>query len=154
MENEMSFECSFSAKGLDYKLWIEDDGRVCYAYLLDPDGNISSQVWLYNRGSNPQTFEDAPGEPPRNPKVFVADTTYTLPKSTDDLSAQWAHAGGVLYGRVLIRREIVAILAPGIDPGWSVLAKTDGPVAKALRRSPPSDFEDVIQQIRALNTPE
>jgi hypothetical protein len=150
----MSFDCSFSAKGIDYKLWIEDDGRACYAYILDADGEISGEVWLYNRGPAPEGFEDARGEPPRNPKVFVADAPFALPKSADDFSAQWAYAGGVLYARVLIRKEIVAILAPETNPGWSVLAKKDGPVAKVLRLSPPSNFQDVIEEIRASNTPE
>ncbi|MBV8753355.1 MAG: SMI1/KNR4 family protein [Hyphomicrobiales bacterium] len=159
----MSFESSFSAKGfessfstggIDYELWIEDDGRVCYAYLLNGDGEISGHVWLYNRAPSPEAFEDAPDDPPRNPRMFVTDEPFVLPKSTAELSAQFAYAGDAPYTRVLIRKEIVAVLAPGTTPGWSVLAKRDGPVAKVLRLSPPSNFEEVLQEIRALNTSE
>ena len=149
----MSFECSFSAKGIDYNLWIEDDGRVCYAYLRNGDGEICGAVWLYNRAPAPEVFEDVRGDAPRNPTMFVTDKPFALPKSTAEFSAQFAYAGDALYARVLIRKEIVAILARGTNPGWSVLAKENGPVAKVLRLSPPSNFQDVIQEIRALDAP-
>lgn len=143
----MSFECSFSAKGIDYTVWIEDDGRVCYAYLLDANGDISGNVWLYNRGPAPEEFDDAPDDPPRNPRVFVADGPFALPKSAAELSAEWWHEGGGLYARVFLRKELVAILAPGTAPGWSVRAK------KASFGFPPPTFRlrnsggDVFHQI-------
>ena len=32
----------------DCRLIIDDDGRVACAYLLDPEGVIVGDVWLYN----------------------------------------------------------------------------------------------------------
>ena len=148
----MSFECSFATDGVDYELLIEDDGQVCYAYLYDADGKISGHVWLYNRGPNPKSFEDPRGAPPRNPEEFVADERIALPESGEDVSAQWWRTGGVLYARVFIRKALVGILAPGTKPGWSALAKKDGPVAKALTPSSPSNVEEILQEIRDLGT--
>lgn len=147
----MSFECSFSSNSIDYELSIADDGRVCYAYLLDADGRIDGKVWLYNRGQAPAWFEDARGVPPRNPAQFVVDGAFSPPRSGDELSAQWFREGGVLHARIFIRKDLVAILAPGTDPGWSVLAKKDGPVAKVLRPSSQTNLAGIIRDIRALS---
>jgi hypothetical protein len=149
----MSFECSFAARGVDYELRIEDDGRVCYAYLFDSDGKICGKVWLYNRGPSLRWFDAARGVPPRNPKQFVADTPFTLPKSGDDFSAQWSYEGNVPYARIFIRKDLIGILAPGTNPGWSALAKEDGPVAKVLRPSSQSNLAEIIRDIRALRVP-
>ena len=146
----MSFECSFSSDGIDYELWIEDDDRVCYAYLYDADGKIGGDVWLYNRGPGPKWFEDARGIPPRNPEQFVADAQFPLPRSGEDFSAQWWREGGVLYARVFIRKALVGILVPGKKPGWSIMAKKDGPVAKVLASSSQSDLAPILREIRAM----
>jgi hypothetical protein len=146
----MSFDCSFSTPGIDYELWIDDDDRVCYAYLREADGRICADVWLYNRGPSPEQFEDSRGVPPRNPARFVADVRFPLPNSPDDFSAQWWREGGVLYARVFIRKALVGILAPGIKPGWSIMAKKDGPVAKVLASSSESDLAPILREIRAL----
>jgi hypothetical protein len=147
----MSFECFFSSNSVDYELWIEDDDRVCYAYLLNTEGNIFGKVWIYNRAQAPERFGDARGVPPRNPAQFVADGDFSLPLSGDEFSAQWYREGDVLYARVFIRKGLVAILAPGTDPGWSVLAKKDGPVAKVLKPSSQSNLAAIIRDIRALD---
>ena len=147
----MSFECSFSAKGIDYDLWIDDDGRVCYAYIFDADGKICGNVWLYNRGPAPDGFEDGRGVPPRNPKQFVTDAQFSPPKSPDEISAQWHYEGEVLYARVFIRKSLFAILAPGTRPGWCVLAKSEGPVAKVLEPSSPSNLSEIMHDLRAID---
>ncbi len=149
----MSFDRYFSSKGIDYELWIDDDDQVCYAYLLDAE-KIYAEVWLYNRGSSPEWFEEPRGSPPRNPAQFVGDVQFTLPESADDFSAQWWHTGGVLYARVFIRKALVGILAPGTKPGWSIMAKKDGPVAKVLVSSSQSDLEPILREIRTLPTRE
>ena len=146
----MSIECSFSSDGIDYELSIDDDGQACYAYLLDSDGKICADLWLYNRGQTPDRFEDPRGVPPRNPAQFVGDMRFQLPESPDDFSAQWWREGGVLYARVFIRKALVGILVPGKKPGWSIMAKKDGPVAKVLVSSSQSDLAPILRQIRAI----
>jgi hypothetical protein len=133
----MSFDCHFSMDGIDYDLWIEDDDRVCYAYLLDADEKICADVWLYNRIPAPDGLQHAGGVALVNQERFAAPASFPLPTSADAFSAQWYREGGVLYARIYIQRELIAILAPGTQPGWSVLAKEDGPVAKALTAATP-----------------
>src|ERR1043166_787760 len=150
VELTMSFDCFFSVDGIDYQLWIDDDGQVCYAYLRKADGSICGKVWLYNRGQSPERFEEPRGVPPRNPARFVADVQFPLPDSPDDFSAQWWSEGGVLYARVFIREALVGIVAPGTNPGWSIMAKKDGPVAKVLPSSSQSDLAPILREIRAM----
>jgi len=145
----MSFDCFFSSDGIDYELWIDDDGQVCYAYLREPDGSICGKVWLYNRGPSPEWFEEPRGVPPRNPARFVGGVQFPLPESPDDFTAEWWSEGGVLYARVFIGKALVAILAPGTKPGWSIMAKKDGPVANVLASSSPSDLAPILREIRA-----
>jgi hypothetical protein len=47
----------------------------------------------------------------------------------------------------------MAILAPGTIPGWSVLAKKEGPVAKVLIPSSSTNIAEIVRDIRTLNTP-
>ena len=155
MGRKMSFKCSFSPTKIDYEVVIDDDDRVCYAYLLDAEGRRAGDVWLYNRAEAPNNFDDArSGLPPRNAVSFVADADFLLPKSPDEFSVQWQHQGDIRYVRILIRNELLAVLAPGVIPGWSVLAKKDGPVAKVLRPSSPSNLAEIMRDIRALSASE
>lgn len=150
----MSFEYSFSSHKADQELLIDDDDRVCYAYLFDSDGSRLADVWLYNRVAAPNDFDDARhGLPPRNPTAFVADTKFPLPTSPEEFSIQWWHEGDTYHARVFIRDKLVAILAPGTIPGWSAMAKKDGPVAKVLIPSSSTNIEEIIHEIRTLNTP-
>ena len=44
----MGFLRKFVSEDGEFALMIEDDGKVGYAYLLDADGHICGDVWLYN----------------------------------------------------------------------------------------------------------
>ncbi|WP_375157246.1 hypothetical protein [Bradyrhizobium sp. RDT46] len=52
---------------------IEDDGKVAYAYMLDRNGKICSDVWLYNRCPAPiePEWHDAANLPFANPASLV-----------------------------------------------------------------------------------
>jgi hypothetical protein len=130
----MGFDCTFSSDNGDCDVWIEDDGRVGYAYILDAQGKICGDVWLYNRAPAPPDFEQSDQEAgPRNPAPYVnADVHFALPSSADDFSVDWMQQGSTAFARVFIRDRLAALLAKGTRPGWSALAKRDGPVAKVL----------------------
>src|SRR5262245_9183180 len=51
------FLIAFEFDDDDRPLIVEDDGRVCYAYVRGPWGNIVSDVWLYNRFAAPREHE-------------------------------------------------------------------------------------------------
>jgi hypothetical protein len=54
---EDGFLIAFEFDDDDRPLIVEDDGRVCYAYVRGPWGNVVSDVWLYNRLAVPREHE-------------------------------------------------------------------------------------------------
>ncbi|WP_200951633.1 hypothetical protein [Duganella sp. Root1480D1] len=116
-------------------LVVDDDGRVAYAYLMAADGKISSDVWLYNRCAAPMEPEWTSPEnmPFANPVDYVnGDLEFSLPTHPSQLSVEWSMRGGKSFARVFVREGLVAELTDGAKPGWSLLAKKDGPLAKVL----------------------
>jgi len=129
------FTARFPSTDRKHAVVIEDDGRVGYAYLLDPEGQISGDVWLYNRCPAPKEPEwsDREKAPFANPTPYVDPTKeLSLPSSGDDFSVEWRDDGGVCEARVFIQRELAAKLISGAKPGWSALARKDGPLARVL----------------------
>ncbi|MDG3441433.1 hypothetical protein [Nitrospirillum amazonense] len=110
---------------------IEDDGRVGYAYFLDADDRIRGDVWLYNRCTAPKEPEwhNRERAPFANSAAYVcAARIIGLPTSPEEFSVTWDDAGALIF----LRGEILARVADGAAPGWSVLASKDGPLAKAM----------------------
>jgi hypothetical protein len=127
----------FTSNDRNRSVVIEDNGRVAYAYLLDHDKQICSDVWLYNRRPTPiePEWHDREGAPYANPAPFVDDREiFALPRSGDDFSVEWKREDSSYLARVHIRTTLAAVLADGHKPGWSVLAKKDGPLAKVLKQ--------------------
>lgn len=115
---------------------IEDDGRVGYAYLLDSDGGICGDVWLYNRCPAPSEPEwsDREKAPFANPAAYVVPGgDLSLPASADDISVEWGLKRGATEARIFVHGQLAARLICGAKPGWSTLAGKDGPLAKVLK---------------------
>lgn len=129
------FAVKFSSDDGRCAVVVDDDGRVAYAYLLDAEGRICGDVWLYNRCPTPKEPEwtDRDKAPFANPEAFV-DTTkeFPLPDSADDVSVAWGRHDDACEARVFIRGRLAAKLVSGAKPGWSVLARQDGPLANVL----------------------
>jgi len=115
-------------------LVFDDDGRVAWAYLRAPDGEIIGDVWLYNRVEPPleADFTDPTAAPFLNPAVLAAPLDQPPAESADDLSVEWTLAEGVLTADVFLRETLLARLTPGAQPGWSTLARENGPLARVL----------------------
>lgn len=117
-----------------YSVIIEDDGRVCYVYLL-LESSIVSDVWLYNQ-------YEAPSEPPwtsrenmpfLNPREYAIDGSCFDPiRDEDDIEIEFSFSDleTPIEARIFINGSLAAMLKPGVKPGWSVNAKIDGPLAK------------------------
>jgi hypothetical protein len=117
---------------------IEDDGRVGYAYLIDSRGEICGDVWLYNRCPAPDEpeWDDPSGAPFANPSAYVGScTAFPLPNSSADIAIDWARADGACLARIFVRKRLVAVVKSGAKPGWALLAKKDGPLAKSLNEA-------------------
>jgi len=129
------FNVEFRDDASGQVLVVDDDGRVAYAYLMAAYGKISSDVWLYNRCAAPMEPEWTSPEnmPFANPVDYVNDDVeFTLPTHPSQLSAEWSMRGGKSFARIFVKGELVAELTDGAKPGWSLLAKKDGPLAKVL----------------------
>ena len=121
-----------------YSVQFEDDGKAAYAYLHD-GREIVGDVWLYNCGDAPEMPEwklpDAGSRMPfTNPVGYVKDEVPPIVRMASDVSCSWVHdSSGLVEVAVLIRGALFARLKPGSKPGWSRLARRDGPIARVLR---------------------
>jgi hypothetical protein len=120
----------------EYSVLVEDDGRVSYAYLLDADGKICGDVWLYNRCLPPNEPEwtDREEAPYANAAAYIDDAVeLTLPASADEILIEWDRRKDQCLAAIFVRAKLVAKVGDGTKPGWSVLAAKDGPLAKVLK---------------------
>lgn len=131
----MGLFLTFACEG--WEVVLEDDDRSCHAYLLR-NGDICSDVWLYNRVAAPTapewTSPQARDVAPFLNAVRYVTTTAASGESwnAEQVSVTWAdtEAG---EARVLLGGEVAAVLRVGAKPGWSARAIEDGPLAKVLR---------------------
>jgi hypothetical protein len=85
---------AFEGSSWDLVVFIEDDGRVAYAYL-SREGAIVGDVWSYNRVESPNApeWEGRPPEntPYLNASEFVCDPCpVILPQDERQLNVEWA----------------------------------------------------------------
>jgi hypothetical protein len=130
-----NFAVKFSSTDGRCAVVIDDDGRVGYAYLLDADGRICGDVWLYNRCPAPKEPEwsDREKAPFANSEAYVdSGREFRLPDTAEDISIEWLQQGAVCEARVFIYQRLAAKLVSGAKPGWSAQAQKDGPLARVL----------------------
>jgi hypothetical protein len=122
-------------QGFDHENWrviVEDDDSVAYAYLLDGDA-IVSDVWLYNRGPDPleRPWQIGAEMPFRNPADFTSGDDVGKPVEQSALAVRWLAVDGAgIRAEVRLRERPIAWLESGAPPGWSVRVTKDGPLAK------------------------
>lgn len=126
-----AYDCPYDER---YAMFIEDDGRVAYAYLY-LDGKIISDIWLYNQSETPEIFPwtSKKNMPFLNPKQFIIIEKMISPiKSEREISLQWIYENDLDGVNILINNELIAVLKPYYCPGFSTLVCQDGPLAKKL----------------------
>ena len=116
-----------------FSVIIEDDGKVAYAYLLSKK-EIISDVWLYNQEKTPKSinWQNRNNMPFLNPQNYILDKFIAPLNDRTDVSLDWNYIHDLIEVKLYIRNEMIAILEPNAFPGWSVLAKIDGPLAKKI----------------------
>ncbi len=128
-------------------LVIDDDGRVAWAYLHAPEGDIIGDVWLYNRLPTPALADWS--NPLLAPFLNAASHARALdqPPPTDatELEVDWTVDGELLLADVHLRGVLLARLSPGCSPGCR--STTDD--ASEQRHQPPGEAE-VAQRPEAL----
>ncbi|MCC6335838.1 MAG: hypothetical protein IT380_17845 [Myxococcales bacterium] len=113
---------------------FDDDGRVAWAYLRTGDGDVIADVWLYNHGPAPREADwtDRRQVPFLNPSSLARDLEQPPARHPKDVAVEWTLDGELLLADILLRGSLLARLSPGSQPGWSTLAKEDGPCARVL----------------------
>lgn len=118
-----------------WRVVVEDDGRVAWAFLLRGEV-VESEVWLYNVAPAPEALArpvGASGGRRLNPRDLCR--TPPPPRIADErkVTARWEVEGGAVKGATVLHAGApLARLAPGARPGWSAGAAKDGPLAKVL----------------------
>lgn len=112
-----------------FSVVIEDDNKVCYAYLLEGD-QIISDVWLYNQIEAPESvaWNNRADLPFANPKMFVKNNILPFDEWTH-VDVQWGRDCGNVYVKVYASNLLLAKLEKNAFPGWSTLVEKDGPLA-------------------------
>ncbi|WP_437921204.1 hypothetical protein [Sphingobacterium sp. LRF_L2] len=116
-----------------FSVIIEDDDKVCYAYLLE-ENQIISDVWLYNHIDTPESVDWKNKEdlPFANPTMFVKKNISPFDTSTS-INIQWGSYDGKVCVKVYASNILLAKLEKDALPGWSTLVEKDGPLALVYR---------------------
>lgn len=115
----------------EYSVMIEDDDKVCYAYLLI-DNEIVGDVWLYNTMKSPVEAEwHSPDNLPfLNPIEFIKENIEPFDDETT-ININWNSENKVV-AQIYISNRLIASLSEGDFPGSSSLVIKDGPLAKVI----------------------
>jgi hypothetical protein len=128
-------------QGFDHENWrviVEDDDAVAYAYLFDGDA-IVSDVWLYNHGPDPleRPWQNGAEMPFRNPAEFTSGDDIGEPVASSAVGIRWLAADGPgIRAEIRLRERPIAWLEPGTRPGWSARVTENGPLAKRALAAP------------------
>jgi hypothetical protein len=130
------YEQIFSDQCNDYSIIVEDDSKVCYAYLL-LKASMIGDVWLYNQSEAPSKTEWKKEEMPfLNPIEFLKEGKAVFPITrTEEIKVEWLfleNTCSLKQARIFIRGEHTVTIKPGSKPGWSSHVKKNGPLANIL----------------------
>lgn len=110
---------------------IEDDDKVCYAYLLRGK-RIVGDIWLYNIAPTPNEAEWHSKEnlPFLNPEEFVKENLEPF-DAWSPVEVTWDFSEEIV-ANIFLASRLIAMLKEGSYPGWSSLVTKDGPLAQKI----------------------
>jgi hypothetical protein len=112
---------------------IEDDGRVAWLYLTEPDSEKpAADCWLYNRVPSPTQFASERGESPVVPQTHVAESAGFQPPTEESVHLRWSHDGESVA--VLFDSELIGFIVRGQKRGFSKHLRASGPFGSVLDR--------------------
>jgi hypothetical protein len=135
-----------------YRVRLDDDDRVAYAYLIDGEREtpnetgIIGDVWLYNVAPTPvepewqglHRVKDREKAlelmPFLNPRQYVRSESAMRLEEATSVVVEWSSEKTERVAEVVVDGLLYARLKPGAKPGWARLALTDGPCAQSLPR--------------------
>ncbi|MGB3103989.1 hypothetical protein [Sphingobacterium siyangense] len=118
----------------EFAVLIEDDDKVCYAYLLneEKEERIVGDIWLYNSVPTPMEPERHKKEnlPFLNPAEFVKENLEPF-EASSPVVVTWDF-GEETVANIFLASRLIAKLTVGSCPGWSSLVTKDGPLAQKM----------------------
>ena len=125
--------CFGAASGFSPWAVIEDDGRVAWLYLTEPDSQKpAADCWLYNRVPSPPQFASECGKSPVVPQTHAADITGFQPPAEESVHLRWSRDGESVA--VLFDSELIGFIASGQKRGFSKHLRASGPFGSVLDR--------------------
>ncbi|MCS4225784.1 hypothetical protein [Sphingobacterium sp. BIGb0165] len=117
----------------EFSVFIEDDDKVCYAYLWKEGEKIIADVWLYNSAPTPvePEWDSQENLPFLNPIAFVGENLEPFNASTI-VEVNWEF-GDETVAKIFVSSRLIAKLTEGSCPGWSSLVRKDGPLAQKMQ---------------------
>ena len=110
---------------------IEDDGRVAWLYLTEPETwKPVADCWLYNRVPTPPRFDSLRGEPPVVPQTHAGVGATMQPPSEESVHLQWSSDGESVA--VFFDAELVGFIVHGQQHGYSRHVRVVGPFGSLL----------------------
>ncbi len=115
----------------EFAVYIEDDDKVCYAYLWK-EKKIVGDIWLYNSAPTPSEPEWNKKEnlPFLNPAEFVRENLEPF-DAWSPVEVTWDF-GEETVAKIFLSERLIAKLTVGARPGWSSLVTKDGPLAQKM----------------------
>ncbi len=115
----------------EFAVYIEDDDKVCYAYLWK-EKKIVGDIWLYNSAPTPSEPEWHQKEnlPFLNAAEFVNENLEPF-NAWSPVEVTWDF-GEETVANIFLSERLIAKLTVGSCPGWSSLVTKDGPLALKL----------------------
>jgi len=117
----------------EFAVLIEDDDKVCYAYLLK-EKRIVGDIWLYNSAPTPNEPEwySKANLPFLNPAEFVSENLEPF-NGSSPVVVTWDF-GEQTVAKIFLASRLIAKLTEGSCPGWSSLVIKDGPLAQQMEQ--------------------
>ncbi|APU97127.1 hypothetical protein K2F45_11390 [Sphingobacterium siyangense] len=109
----------------EFAVFIEDDDKVCYAYLW-------KEGELYNVAPTPSEpeLQIEENHPFLNSAEFVSENLKPF-DACAPVEVTWDF-GEEIVAKIFLSERLIAKLIVGTSPGWSSLVTKDGPLAQKM----------------------
>lgn len=136
-DEDMSKMYEFRKPESRFEVVVEDDGDVCYGYLVDDNKGIISNVWLYNHKfveRNPLSRRLS-SRPALNRNSNIDQPASFDPiEALTDVNVSWEMSGDNRRPRakIFIRKQLIAILDAKSEVGWSRFTTANSVISRTL----------------------
>jgi hypothetical protein len=134
MNNSDSLIVDFPSPCGVFKVTVEDNGKVAYAYLKRAS-EIVGDVWLYNRIRIPDAPEwgDRTKIPFANSRDYVGSgAILDVAPAADRINIDWEYEGNNPVAFVYVDGDLYGVVGVGDKPGYSRFAIKDSRLGRVM----------------------